>query len=172
MSKRRILIGTLAIVVVLAAAGAVTYTLHDRAQMYPGLSLPSAVVCPGPNDGTTGQGAPAIRPRNDCTPSFTQQDVRDYLARLVSLGSIHVIGQPSVTRVVFLTIRELGSASGDSEWGANYSADMVVCYAGLKGTFSVYDPFGGASPHTGTAFILFDGHTGNQLVSGLASPLG
>ena len=177
MRRRNILIGTLAIaVVVVATIGGVAYALHPRAQAqadgasYPGLHAPVSVVCPGPTHSTTGQGGPGIRPRNDCTPSFTQQDVRDYLAHGVNLGKIGVAGQPTITRVVFLTIGDLGRASGDSEWEANYPAVMLVCYAGLSGTFNVSSPGGTVS--TNAAFIVFDARTGNQLVMGTGARLG
>lgn len=178
MRRRNILIGTLAIaVVVVAIIGGVAYAVHTRAQAqadgasYPGLHAPVSVVCPGPTHSTTSQGFPGIRPRNDCTPSFTQQDVRDYLAHGVNLGKIGVAGQPTVTRVVYLTIADLGRASGDSEWEANYPAVMLVCYAGLSGTFSVSSP-GGTPISTNAAFIVFDARTGNQLVMGTGARLG
>jgi hypothetical protein len=182
MRRRNILIGTLAIAVVVATIGGVAYALHTRVQAqadgasYPGLHAPVSVVCPGPTHSTTGQGGPGIRPRNECTPSFTQQDVRDYLAHGVNLGKIGVAGQPTITRVVFLTIGDLGRASGDSEWEANYPGVMLVCYAGLSGTFSMSGPpsgLSGGTPHsTSSAFIVFDARTGNQLVMGTGAPLG
>ncbi len=174
MRKRRILVGTLAIAVVVATIGAVLYTLHEAdGASYPGLSEPVSVTCPGPPDSVSGQGSTGIHPRNDCTPSFTQQDVQDYLAHGVSLGKIGVVGQPTVTRVVFLTIGDLGRASGDSEWGANYPVDLLVCYAELGGTFWVSGPpDGGTPPPDSAAFIVFDAHTGNQLVAGTGARLG
>ena len=178
MQRRNILLGTLAITVVVAAIGGVAYALHTRAldtcaqadgASYPGLDAPVCVVCPGPTYSTTGH--PVIRPRNDCTPSFTQQDVRDYVAHGVRLGSIWVEGQPTVTRVVFLTIGDLGRASRDMGSELNYPADMLVCYVGLSGTFSFssgFDP-----PHSLSAVsIVFDAHTGNELVNTTYAPLG
>lgn len=197
MRRRNILIGTLAIAVVVATIGGVAYALYTRAQTqadaksYPGLHGPVSVVCPGPPYGTigqgplqgrpyrAGQGLPAIHPRNDCTPSFTQQDVRDYVAHGAFLGAgISVTGPPTVTRVVFLTIRDLGRMSSDPEWYSlgkgfvdNAPLDMLVCYAGLRGTFTFAGGLGPPS-HESAAFITFDAHTGIQLVTGLGAPLG
>lgn len=190
MRRRNILLGTLATAVVVATIGGVAYALHTRAQAqadgksYPGLHAPVSVACPGPPYGTigqgplkgrsyrAGQGLPSIRPRNDCTPSFTQQDVRDYVAHGVFLGSgIRADGQPTVTRVVFLTISDLGRATGDSEWEANYPADMLVCYAGLSGAFTFSDPFGPPSSLSAVSIVL-DAHTGNTLVIVAAALLG
>jgi hypothetical protein len=192
MRRRNILIGTLAIVVVVATIGNVADALHARAQAqadaksYPGLHGPVSVVCLGPiYSGITGiitgrNSSPAIQPRTDCTPSFTQQDVRDYVAhgrRFLGPGT-SVTGRPTVTRVVFLTIRDLGRMSSNPEWYSlgkffvdNFPQDMLVCYAGLSGTFTFA---GGIDPpsHESAAFLTFDAHTGNELVTGLGAPLG
>jgi hypothetical protein len=142
MRRRTILISALAIAVVLATIGGVAYVPHTRAQAdggaYPGLDGPVSVVCPGPAYITTrAKGFPGIRPRNDCTPSFTQQDVRDYVAHGPFLDGIQVTGQPTVTRLVFLTISDLGRAErqGVGVYG-KYPPDMLVCYVGLSGTFT------------------------------------
>jgi hypothetical protein len=176
MRRRNVLFSTLAIALVVAALSVVVYTLHARAQLdgasYPGLHDPVSVTCPGPPDSISSQGGTAIQPRNDCTPSFTQQDARDYVANSASLGKIGSDGQPTVTRVVFLTIADLGRASGDSEWEANYPASTLVCYVQLTGTFSVSGPPGANGASDNSAFIVFDAHTGNQIVVGTGAQLG
>jgi hypothetical protein len=137
---------------------------------YPGLSGQVTVVCPAHK--LTTQGGPGITPRTNCTPAFTAQDVRDYLARGFSMGKIGVMGKPTVTRIVFLTIHELGQATGDSEWEANYPADLMVCYVGLSGMFSVAGaPSVGRTWTTSTASIVFDATTGNGLVMGTPDAL-
>jgi hypothetical protein len=169
--NRGLLIGTLASAVVALAIGTFAYAMHARTQAQPAsfLDLKSHVtrVCPGPTDTVSEQGVPAIHPRNNCTPSFTEQDVQDYLAQGITLGKIEVIGQPTVAQVVFLTIHDLGQATHDSEWEANYPTAMVVCYVVLHGTFRVSGPPTSHPPNTvSTASILFDAHTGNELVVG------
>ncbi|HZC76454.1 MAG TPA: hypothetical protein VE258_01815 [Ktedonobacterales bacterium] len=171
MRNRGLLIGTLAGVVVALAIGTIAYAMHAHTTAKPASSLDLhshvSVVCPGPTDTVSEQGVPAIQPRNNCTPSFTEQDVRAYLAHVMPLGKIQVIGQPTVVRVVFLTIRDLDQATGDSEWEANYPAAMVVCYVTLRGSFRVFGPPGSHPPSTlSTANILFDAHTGNELAVG------
>jgi hypothetical protein len=175
MRNRGLLIGALASVVVVLAIAAFAYVLHARSQppttTTSSLKLPSytpvPLVCPGPPDTVTAPGIPAIHPRNNCTPSFTEQDVRDYLAQGIPLDKIQVIGQPTVAQVVFLTIRDLDQAKHDSEWEANYPADLVVCYVALHGTFRVFGPPGSHSPATfSTAYIVFDAHTGNEFAVG------
>jgi hypothetical protein len=186
MRRRHILIGTAALAVVVATAGGVTYALHTRTQpdaaSYPSLHAPVAVMCPAPTYSTTADGHPftatheiplGIRPRNDCAPAFTQQDVRDYMAqgRLFLGARISVIGRPTVTRVLFLTVGDLGRATGNSVWEANCPADMPVCYGGLSGTFSSTSGLGPASSLS-AAFIALDAHTGNTIRILEGAPLG
>ena len=114
-------------------------------------------------------GTSAIQPRNDSIPAFTEQDVREYVGRGVSLGRIGVLGQPTITQVVFTTIRDLGRASGDGSFEANYSADLPICYVELCGTFCFFGPPGSGAPQwtdNATAFILLDARTGNHFVTG------
>ena len=177
MRNRGRLTLALASAVVVLVIGTFAYVLHARTQAqtasYPGLKSPVSVVCPGPTDTVSAQGSPAIQPRNNCTPAFTEQDVRDYLAHGVGLLKIEVVGQPTVSQVVFLTIRDLGQATGDGMWEANYPADLVVCYAVLRGTFRVFGPPASGTVYTNsTASILFDAHTGNQLVVSTPAALG
>lgn len=114
-------------------------------------------------------GVSAIQPRNGSIPAFTEQDVRDYVSRGVSLSRIGVLGQPTITQVVFTTIRDLGRASGDGSFEANYPADLPICYVELCGNFRFFGPPGSGEPQgygIGTAFILFDACTGNRFVTG------
>jgi hypothetical protein len=170
MRNRGRLTLALASVIVVLVIGAFAYVLHARSQAPNASSLHLkshfTLVCPRPPYTLSAPGAPTIQPRNNCTPSFTEQDVRDYLARQgVPLFHIEVVGHPTVEQVVFLSIRDLGQQTGDSAWLSNYSADMVVCYVVLRGTFR-YAGAPGSGVHTvSTASILFDAHTGNMLVS-------
>jgi hypothetical protein len=174
------LLEALAIVVLVAAIGGalgalIIYAPADGSA-YPGLAAPVAVVCPGPA-GVGDEGGPGVRPRDDCTPSFTQLEVRDYLQSVVIPGgyldmNVRVMGRARVTRVVFLTIADLGRLTGDSEWAANYPVDLVVCYAQLSGAFMVYGPPHFIPQRASAAFVVFDGHTGNELTLGNGALLG
>src|SRR5258708_10225065 len=65
-------------------------------------------ICPGPS--SPGDGTPAIRPRNDCTPAFTEQDVRSYLAANLQFAMPNVtavIRHPPIVSGRFLTMRHL-----------------------------------------------------------------
>lgn len=167
----------MSIAVVLIALATGVYTLRaGLPQLFStGLQSTSTVVCPGPTN--TAGGLPLIQPRNDCTPSFTEQDVRDYLRHAIPLGRIEMVGTPSVNMVVFTTIGDLNRAAGHQEFAANYPASMVVCYVELsgiiRGSGSLIPPTPATSsyPSAGTAFFVLDGRTGNELVVGTPAPI-
>jgi hypothetical protein len=119
------------------------------------------------------RGTPAIQPRGDSIPAFTEQDVRDYVSRGVSLGRVRVLGQLTITQIVFTTIHELDRAHGERYLEANYPADMPICYVELSGTMEFMGPPGPRSSQRapqggvpGTAYMLFDARTGNHFVTG------
>lgn len=119
------------------------------------------------------RGTPAIQPRSDSIPAFTEQDVRDYVSRGVSLGRIRVLGQLTITQIVFTTIQELGRATGDGTWEGNNPADLPICYVELSGIMEFMGPPGPRTSRRasqggvmGTAFLLFDARTGHRFVTG------
>jgi hypothetical protein len=117
-------------------------------------------------------GGRAIQPRGDAIPAFTEQDVLDYLDSL-PLGSlmgsrIVLRDQPTITQIVFTTIHDLGRATADGTWEANYPADMPICYVELSG-YLQFLGLGSRAPQgegINTAFLLFDARTGNHFVTG------
>jgi hypothetical protein len=107
-------------------------------------------------------------------PAFTEQNVRDYLSRDLPLSRIQVNGQPTITQIVFTTIHDLGRATGDGSWEANYPAGLPICYVELSGTFRFHDLLGRGAPlpqwvSNATAFIVFDARPGNHFVTGAPS---
>jgi hypothetical protein len=160
----------LAILVTSLVVCATAVTLYARSQFYIlGAELPQvAAVCPG-SPGPSPPGVPAITPRNDCTPSFTEQDVRDYVSHLHGLFKIGFVGQPTITHIWFITSEDAATMTNDTP--SNLGSRMV-CYVELRGTFTVDAPSGRdpeptvASGGSQTAFIIFDAHTGNWLEAG------
>src|SRR5258706_1859511 len=132
-------------------------------------------VCPGPS---YFGGVPAIRPRNDCTPSFTEQDVRSYLAVNLQLALVNLqsglpnglafIGHPQIVSIRFLSMRDLSREPYAPDWLA--PSDMIVCYVVLHGTFFPIHGSEGAvrllQRFPSPAYIVFDAHSGNVLGSG------
>lgn len=124
-------------------------------------------VCPGALYTQSGQamGVPAITSRNNCTPSFTVQDVVDYeRAHPFSNHRMTPVGTPKLTKVLFITSAEASKRLGN-EW-IGLPDDALVCFVELSGTYQFSPPMGPTSEHTGTMHQVFDAHTGNLLVSG------
>ena len=132
-------------------------------------------ICPGPS--SPGDGAPAIRPRNDCTPSFTEQDVRSYLAAHLQFAMPNVtavVRHPQIVSIRLLSMRDLSREPYALAWLV--PTDRIVCYVVLHGTF--FPPPLHVPPHHSLlhvprpVFIVFDAHSGNLLGSGFGDPRG
>ncbi|MGZ3639793.1 MAG: hypothetical protein ACXVCX_18335 [Ktedonobacterales bacterium] len=170
MRSRIKLVGAVAITIIVVVAFGVTAYLARGGHVWAfswEAPAPVAVVCPGRS--YTTNGLPIIHPRNTCTPSFTKQDVRDYVSHNphALFGRIEVDGTPTITSITFMTIRDLGHISGDSEYEANYPADMVVCVVELNGTFIIRGGpvFTTTAPQPfHSASAILDAHTGNELM--------
>ena len=138
-------------------------------------------ICPGPSSPV--DGVPAIRPRNDCTPSFTEQDVRSYLAVNLQLALVNLqsglpnglafIGHPQIVSIRFLSMRDLNRDPYAPAWQL---ADRVVCYVSLHGNvFPIHSSERAArlmQHFPRSAYIVFDAHSGNVLGSGFGDLLG
>jgi hypothetical protein len=163
MRSRLIILGLLA---VCAVVSAVAYTLHVQPFWRP--TTVTAVACPGPS--TPAYGFLAIRPRNDCTPSFTEQDVRNYVRSSFSLGHMGPIQNVTIVEILFTTSHDASILMGDSPTGL--SDDAVVCYVELRGMATgtaTFLPGYTATSHPASAVnvrVLFDAHSGNELGSG------
>jgi len=132
-------------------------------------------LCLGPSSPV--DGTPAIRPRNDCTPAFTEQDVRSYLAAHLQLALPNVtavVGHPQIVSIQLLSMRDLSREPYALAWLV--PSDRIVCYVVLHGTFFPLPLYG--PPHhpllhfPRPVFIVFDAHSGNLLGNGFGAPLG
>jgi hypothetical protein len=159
---QRVALKVLLICTLVLAASAVLATFPTH---YPHL----ATICPGPS---YADGTPAIHPRNDCTPSFTEQDVRSYLAAnlqfaLVDLQSglpngVTFVDRPQIVLIRFLSTRELSREGYAPDWIV--SSDRVVCYVSLHGTFfPIHSSAAVRHLLFHSATIVFDAHSGNVL---------
>ncbi len=163
----------------LASAVTVALVAVPLAHMF-GISFPSGLEviaptphCPGPSDSPlsveAGQplGAPSIAPRNQCTPSFTVQDVLDY-EHAHPFGNMRMasIGHPKVTKVLFITSAQASQRLGGESIGL--ADDALVCFVELDGAYRFSPPLGAGDvrEHTGTMHEIFDAHTGNLIISG------
>ena len=162
------------IIVVCAVVGtfAVVYSLHGGLAAGQRSSSHVTVVCPGaPQRAVSAPGAPggiiglpAITPRNDCTPSFTEQDVRDYLQRHKVLITAPHAPPTTVTLVQFMTSAEVSQRLHGEDTGL--ADDAIVCYVELSGEFMPESLPVGVTPHpSSVGFLILDAHSGNILVS-------
>src|SRR5260221_4292397 len=161
----RVALVSAALALVLAASA----VLAASPEHYPHL----ATICPGPSSPV--DGTPAIRPRNDCTPSFTEQDVRSYLAAHLQFALPNVsavVGHPQIVSIRLLSMRDLSREPYALAWLV--PTDRIVCYVVLLGTFSPLH----VPPHhpllhfPRPVFLAFDAHSGNLLGNGFCKPRG
>ena len=172
MTGRRRLIPT---IVVCAVVGtfAVVFSLHGGlAAAWLGSSPHVTVVCPGaPQRALSAPGAPggtiglpAITPRNNCTPSFTEQDVQAYLHRHQVLATAPHAPNTTVTLIQFMTSAEVRQRLHGVDTGL--ADDAIVCYVELSGEFMPYSVPPGVTPHpSNLGRLILDAHSGNILVS-------
>ena len=132
-------------------------------------------LCPGPS--SPGDGTPAIRPRNDCTPSFTEQDVRSYVAAHLQFALPNVtavVRQPQIVSIRLLSMRDLSHEPYALAWLV--PTDRIVWYVVVHGTFFPL-PLS-VPPHhpllhfPRPVFLVFDAHSGNLLGNGFGDPRG
>jgi hypothetical protein len=161
------------IIVVCAVLGtfALFFSLHrGLAAVGQGSSSPVTVVCPGaPQRAVSDPGAPggiiglpAITPRNDCTPSFTEQDVRAYLTSHQVLETAPHAPPTTVTLVQFMTSAEASQRMDGESIGL--ADDAIVCYVELSGEFlPTWGPTAPLHPSS-VGILVLDAHSGNILV--------
>jgi hypothetical protein len=160
------------IIVVCAVVGtfAIVFWLHrGLATAGQASSPPFPVVCPGAPQVSPGNppgvvlGMPAITPRNDCTPSFTEQDVRAYLQTHQELIQAPDAPPATVTLVQFMTSAQASQRMHGESIGL--ADDAIVCYVELSGEFMPRSYPPGFTPHPSSVGILvIDAHSGNILV--------
>jgi hypothetical protein len=132
-----------------------------------------ATACPGPSytfANIPPDGSPAIRPRDDCTPSFTEQDARNYVRPEIirtNLPHVTVAGEPRIASIRFMTLRDLSNLQGDPYLLSSYPADMVVCDVMLRGTFAFQGNVLLPLTTVNAAYLIFDAHSGNFLAAGV-----
>jgi hypothetical protein len=115
-------------------------------------------------------GSPAIRPRtapeSPTTPTFTVQDVEEYVRVRGLSASLRIRweGPITVEKVEFLPGREVAARLNDY---INQPDDVLLCLAMLRGRFGVASPFAPLAFDSSSAYVVFDAHTGNTLMFGL-----
>lgn len=135
--------------------------------------VPTSIYTPVPIPTTSNAGLPAIHPSIQTTdplmPAFTADEAAQYVLKHPFFGRLEPQGPITVTSVQFLTTAQ------DPRMLAGWlEPDRLLCIVQVSGTFRfagapVLDPSGTPRPPVvtaGTAFQIFDAHTGNQLALG------
>lgn len=117
--------------------------------------------------GPNALGLPAITPRNKAvsasTPTFTTDDVVQYVHAHPMPDASLSGPKPVITRIAFLTSREVSILLKGESTGV--PDDTLLCYVELSGTFTFSGSAGvTVTYHTGVE--VFDAHTGNLLITG------
>jgi hypothetical protein len=129
------------------------------------------------SDPAHGIGEAAIKPHLCGIPTFTEQDVRQYMRTVTSFTGIR-IRQTSpdymITRMLFITNGVANDPNGLNADTGPSDPNLIVCYVEVYGNFRVDGgppgpPQATPSPqpvlHHGQ--MVFDGVTGNLLVMGV-----
>ena len=127
---------------------------------------------PGITSNTPGGiGSPAIKPHLCSVPTFTEEDVRQYMSSIPSFTSLRIEQTSAhfmVTRILFVT-NQVANDVLNADTGVTDNS-LIVCYVEVYGNFTVLSPF--VSKNTKRPILhhgqmVFDGHTGNMLVIGV-----
>src|SRR6266851_1792727 len=129
------------------------------------------------SDPAHGIGEPAIKPHLCSIPTFTEQDVRQYMRTITSFTGMR-IRQTSpdymITRILFITNGVANDPNGLNADTGPSDPNLIVCYVEVYGTFRVDGGPPGrpqATPSPQTVLhhgqMVFDGVTGNLLVMGV-----
>jgi hypothetical protein len=129
------------------------------------------------SDPAHGIGGTAIKPHLCSIPTFTEQDVRQYMRTVPSFNGMR-IRQTSpnyiITRILFVTNQIANEPNGLNADTGPIDPRLIVCYVEVYGNFRVEGgpprPAGVIPPsqpvlHHGQ--LVFDGVTGNVLVMGV-----
>ncbi|BCL81454.1 hypothetical protein ccbrp13_39190 [Ktedonobacteria bacterium brp13] len=130
------------------------------------------------SDPANGIGSPAIKPHLCSIPTFTEQDVRQYMSTVTSFNGFRILqASPnySITRILFVTNQTANAANGLNADTGIIDPHLIVCYVEVYGNFSVaggpHIPAGRSThivrPVSHHGQLVFDGVTGNILTMGV-----
>jgi hypothetical protein len=194
MKRRQFLVALLALITIAIGIGGTlsirAFFLHQKndrnasasfyitgARVIPTVKVSTIPHCdpkhiPGITSNTPGGiGSPAIKPHLCSIPTFTEEDVHQYMSSISSFTGLR-IEQTSVhftvTRILFVT-NQVANDVLNADTGVTDNS-MIVCYVEVYGNFTVASPFAandGKQPILHHGQMVFDGHTGNMLVIGV-----
>jgi hypothetical protein len=118
-------------------------------------------------------GSPAIKPHLCSIPTFTEEEVRQFMSTIPSFTSFRIEQTSTkfiVTRILFVT-NQVANGILNADTGVT-NDNLIVCYVEVYGNFTVASPFSNKDRkqtilHHG--HMVFDGLTGNMLVIGVVA---
>jgi len=108
-------------------------------------------------------GLPAIKPHLNAGPSFTHDDVGNYVNTHQIPGASLMGSKPIITKILFESSLEVSKQLKGESTG--FPDDAILCYVEFQGTFSFAGPSGKAVTYQ-TGYEVFDSQTGNLVMSG------
>ena len=127
---------------------------------------------PTPDSASTsaeGNVTPTIKPHLCSIPTFTEQDVRQYMSTVSSFTGMRIrqLSPISPLRILFVT-NKVANDILNADTGIR-SDNLIVCYVEVYGDFTVDAPFATTKkpPLLHHGEMVFDGVTGNELGMGV-----
>lgn len=169
MWKRHVFAGSPIAVVLMLIVGGFVFALtasipHADANADSGLMASTQPL--GGHSVHNPPGVPAISPRSLAVsasmPTFTASDADQYVNSTTVFRAV-TSRQPTIVVTRFMTVVQLDKLLGAIDLGLPETAP--VCYVELHGSFTFAGPKGSTKTYS-RAIEVFDGHTGNFLMSG------
>lgn len=114
------------------------------------------------------EGGNAIKPHLCSIPTFTKQDVRQYMSTFQRFSGFRIeqiSPHFTVTRILFVT-NKIANTLLNADTGVSDDT-LVVCYVEVYGDFTIASPFSNNRPVLHHGQLVFDGVTGKGLVMGI-----
>jgi hypothetical protein len=165
------LVAVMSLTLALAGCNLTTGASNEQPLALPTVTAPPISSAAPSHDGLTITGDGAIKPHLSSVPSFTADDMKQYVASHPILAPDLGAGQPSVTQAGFLSCTQI-----DSQVGSRVSDLLRDCGKGAiygfvleSGAFAFPGADGGPHSSAQRAFALFDASSGNLVLDGSAS---
>ena len=129
---------------------------------------PFPSVIPTPHYASVADGVrgivPSVKSTDAKTPTYAEQDVRNYFAQR---GITATTSGATLVSITFQTVAQANQSFGESS--LRFPGDMLVCVALVKGDYSqpskTANGYGPPTMKITRKYYVFDGHTGNVLMT-------
>ncbi len=151
----------------ICACGGTSATMQGTASPSARTSpTPRATVTPPANANglpTPPIGSPAITPTGSGAPAFTQSDVQAYFQQHPTMPYAQTTGQMAIANITFESSRAVQAALHGTSTG--FADSTILCLVNVTGLFVFSSPPGATATYS-QGFVVFNGATGNFIMSG------